>query len=351
MATKATTEPKKTAEILLYGVIDEFWGVGSAWFAQQMAMAEADGAEEIVVRINSAGGSAFEGIAIYNLLANASIPTRAVVDSLAASAASIVLQGADVREMRRGSFVMVHNPWGIVLGDARDMRKGADDLDALAGGLADIYAESTGKSLSEIREIMDAETWYSGSDAVDSGFADEVLKKSRAKVALRNQAMIMKGYRNIPEAVATMAGIRAASAGDPETQTIPADPPADDTETEDEPTEDDAPPAPAPEPQPTPPAPAAPTEPAPPAPAEEETIPAAYAREVASICARAGIADRIDGYLDSRTPIATVKDDALAALCKAQDATHVDGRKPAKVAGADPYGWAARLKAAGAFVN
>lgn len=329
---------KTTAEILVYGVISGFWGVGSAWFAEQMAAAADAGVEEIVVRINSVGGSVFEGIAIYNALASSEIPTRAVVDGLAASAASIILQGADSREMRRGSFVMVHNPSGFCMGESADMRKMADDLDAISGGLIDIYSESTGKSADDIRAIMDAETWYSAQAAVDEGFADEVLKKSRAKVAPSNQAVILRSYRNLPEAVAKMAGVKAAAEvpedeeGAVETEAQPADEP------ETDPIEPD--PAPAPE---------APAEDPVPAAEPEPVVPEAYAREVASLCVKAGMADRIEGYLAARTPIETIKDEALAALCARQE--HVDGRKPAKTSGGDPHGWVARLKAAGAYCN
>lgn len=337
-----TKTETKTAEILVYGVIDEFWGVGSAWFARQMSAAAEAGATEIVVRINSAGGSVFEGISIYNALASSEIPTRAVVDGLAASAASIILQGADTREMRRGSFVMVHHPAGVAMGDSRTMRKMADDLDAIAGGLVDIYAESTGKTDDEIREMMDAETWFGAKDAVEAGFADEVLKNSRAKVAPRNQVVVLRAYRNLPEAVAKMAGVTATAetpSGDEDGEmTIEPEAPAE-SEGEGAAPEPEKPDPEAPKP------PVAAEEPA------EKTVPEAYAREVATICARAGMADRIDGYLASRTPIETVKDDALAALCKAQDATHVDGRKPAKVSSEDPYNWRQALSRANAYAN
>lgn len=130
-------------------------------------------ASTIKVRINSPGGSVFEGMAIYNELADHKAKIVTQVDSLAASMASIIALAGKERRIYRNAQFMIHNPWGIMLGDHRDFRHEADLLESIRDQLAEIYVQASGKSMADIQKWMDDETWFTGAKAVDSGFMTE----------------------------------------------------------------------------------------------------------------------------------------------------------------------------------
>lgn len=171
LVVKNAAGPK--AVIRIYDEIG-FFGVS----AEDVAAALEDiTAPEIEVQINSMGGDAFDGVAIYNALRShpAQVTTR--VDSLAASAASIIAQAGDKRVMLTGSQMMIHDAWGLAIGNAGVMRDTADVLDKLSNTLADIYQERSGRD--GMRDQMLAESWYTHDEAVEAGLADEAVKPSK----------------------------------------------------------------------------------------------------------------------------------------------------------------------------
>src|SRR5690606_11727181 len=89
----------------------------------------------------------------------------------------------DEVHMSEGAFLMIHNPWGGVIGEASDMRKYADLLDKIGDSIAGIYASATGKSVKEMLDLMDAETWLNAADAEEWGFADAVEETPAAQNA------------------------------------------------------------------------------------------------------------------------------------------------------------------------
>ena len=130
---------------------------------------------EIQVRLNSPGGAAFEGIAILNLLRAHPAKITAVVDGLAASAASIIAVGCDETIMSPGGQLMIHNPFCGAWGEASDLQKAINMLTALQSSMASLYAEATGEgSIEDWAAVMDAETWYTADEAVEAGLADVV---------------------------------------------------------------------------------------------------------------------------------------------------------------------------------
>jgi ATP-dependent protease ClpP protease subunit len=166
-------QPKgATNELMLYGVIGDYWSYLDAQSVIERVKAMGDVAE-IVVRINSGGGYLFEGLAIFNYLANH--PARIIVrvDGLAASMASVIAMAGDVISIPENAFLMIHNPWNIVAGNADDLRREADLLDQMKGSLVSIYAEVTGIEREEIARMMDEETWLNGVQALELGFATE----------------------------------------------------------------------------------------------------------------------------------------------------------------------------------
>lgn len=160
-----------TAVVRLYDEIS-WWGISADQFGAELA---AITASKIRVEINSPGGDVFDGIAIYNALRAhpAHVTTR--VDGIAASIASIIAQAGDHRVMLGAAQMMIHDPWGMCIGSAVEMRGFADILDAQAGVLAGIYARRAGRTVDEMRALMAAETWLTDTGAVAAGLADEVI--------------------------------------------------------------------------------------------------------------------------------------------------------------------------------
>ena len=148
------------------------------------------------VRINSGGGLVFEGVAIYNALARHPAHIVVHIDSIAASIASVIAMAGDEIRISEGSNIMIHKPWSGAWGDAEMLRKEADILDKLESGIIDIYAARTGAKRSDLVAWVGAETWFTGQEAVDAGFADEMIPAKKKKPA--NSALLGL-FKNTPQ--------------------------------------------------------------------------------------------------------------------------------------------------------
>jgi ATP-dependent Clp endopeptidase proteolytic subunit ClpP len=146
-------------------------GISAKDFVTELAAIKAS---SIALHINSPGGSVFDGQAIYNALQRHPASVTTYVDGLAASIASVVALAADKVVMAANSLFMIHNPTGMTMGTAEDMRKMGDVLDKVQGTIAGVYVEKTGLPEDEISAAMNNETWYSADEAKALGYADEV---------------------------------------------------------------------------------------------------------------------------------------------------------------------------------
>lgn len=172
----AATDGADATTITIYDVIGEDWWSGGGFTDIKMAaILRSIGEKDVTVNINSPGGDMFAGIAIYNMLAQHKGAVTVNVMGLAASAASIIAMAGDTINMATGSFMMIHNAWGVVVGNKLDMRAAADTFDGFDGALADIYEARTGMKRAEIVALMDSETWMGAGDAVKRGFADATI--------------------------------------------------------------------------------------------------------------------------------------------------------------------------------
>ena len=159
-------------EIKLYDPIDSWggvWGINAKEVADALADVEAD---RLSVRINSPGGDVFEGIAIHNLIADHPATVDVHVDSLAASIASVIAMAGDTITINRGGEMMIHNAWGVSVGDSADMRQYADLLERQSTKAAKIYAARAGGTVESWMEAMANETWYDADEAIDAGLAE-----------------------------------------------------------------------------------------------------------------------------------------------------------------------------------
>jgi ATP-dependent protease ClpP protease subunit len=198
-------------EIYLYDTISAIWGIGAAQFAKDLSALGP--VKAIDLRINSDGGDVFEGRAIYTQLANHPARVVAHVDGLAASIASLIAMAADEIRMADGSFMMIHNAWGLAIGEAAEMRRTADLLDSVTATIADSYAARTKQPVADIRTMMDAETWMTAQEAVDKRFADVLDEPVKAAASVRDPSR----FRHLPAALhprraaaaARVAGTRA----------------------------------------------------------------------------------------------------------------------------------------------
>lgn len=194
------------SDIVLYGTVGGgFWG-DEGFTAAQVVRALA-GKGDVTVRLNSGGGAAFEGAAIYAALAAHPGKVRVVIEGIAASAASLVAMGGSEIEMADGAMMMVHDPamWiSSGRGTADDHRRDADMLDKLAGTYAAVYAKRSKTKPDEARAVMRAETWMGADEAVSMGYADRKADKPAAEAA----AFDFTIYDHAPEHLRVMAQAR-----------------------------------------------------------------------------------------------------------------------------------------------
>lgn len=171
-------------EILLYGDVGDPWGWGDGFAPADVAQAlAAHGAGDITVRINSGGGIAWDGTAIFSLLKAHPGQVTVIIDGIAASAASLIAMAGDAIEMRGGAMMMIHDASGITWGTAADHEKSAGMLDKLSGQYARIYSERSARSEADIRAYMLAETWFTAEEAVEAGLATAVASTPSIETA------------------------------------------------------------------------------------------------------------------------------------------------------------------------
>lgn len=161
---------------------EDFWTGGGVTAKRVAAQLRAIGDRPVEVQINSPGGDMFEGIAIYNVLREHPQPITVKVMGMAASAASIVAMAGDTVEIGAASFLMIHNCWVMAVGNRIDMQETADWLAPFDTAMAEVYAARTGQKLETISKWMDAETYMSGSLAIERGFADALLPVDQLQV-------------------------------------------------------------------------------------------------------------------------------------------------------------------------
>jgi ATP-dependent Clp endopeptidase proteolytic subunit ClpP len=208
----------------IYDVIDSFWGQSAKDFVTDISAHS--GIDEIHVHINSPGGSVFDGLAIFNFLRAHAASVTTYVDGLAASIASIIALAGEKLVMPENAYLMIHEPWTYTSGNASELLKDVELLTKLTDSLANIYSERCGKDVEEIKTLMAAETWQTGKEAKEYGFATETTAPEKIAAKYR----MTDNFRNVPEAVKAMLEKKPE---EPEKQEVPAPPEANEPETPD----------------------------------------------------------------------------------------------------------------------
>ena len=186
-------------ELWLYGEIssESWWGdeVTPQTFTDDLkALGDV---KSLDMYIFSPGGDVFAGMAIYSILNRFEGQITAHIDGLAASIATVVAMAADKIIIPENASFMIHNAWTMFVGNKKDLTEMLAQLEAIDNQITDIYTARTGKDRDEIVALMDAETWMSGAEAVQNGFADELIenKKIAAKVSLA----LLDKYHSAPD--------------------------------------------------------------------------------------------------------------------------------------------------------
>lgn len=131
------------------------------------------GSSKINVRINSYGGEVGEGLAIYNALKESKAEIVTYCDSMACSIASVIFMAGSKRIISKYGYLMIHNAWSGLCGNANELRKAADDLEKFTNASVDAYSSATGISKEEIQAMLDNETVLDSDEAIEKGFATE----------------------------------------------------------------------------------------------------------------------------------------------------------------------------------
>lgn len=162
--------------INIYDIVGEDWWTGQGMTAKVVSsILRKNKGKEINVNINSPGGSFFEGLAIYNLLKEHDADVTVRIVGMAASAASVIAMAGTTIKIAEAGYLMIHNAWNCICGNKNDMRDMADVLSQFDQTMVNIYAKKTGMDKDELEDMCNAETWISGADAVEKGFATQFL--------------------------------------------------------------------------------------------------------------------------------------------------------------------------------
>jgi ATP-dependent protease ClpP protease subunit len=361
----------KGAEIVIYDEIGAF-GIPAKTFLDELKALGP--VAELTVRINSPGGSVFDGVAIYNALKRHDASITVWIDGIAASIASMIAMAGDEVVMPENAMLVLHDPSGLVAGTASEMRATADALDKMAASMVAAYRDKSGRDDAEIEALMAAETWLSAEEAVARGLADRVAQPvkmaahfdlSRFHNPPPQLAAILtsstpkedemsdpqKTRPRKPDAVEVTAPGTAAT--EPSTEQIAA--------AEDDPPAEAAGSAPAPAAAGEPPqvtavvpgaaranqaTPTGPVTAAQPSAqvidldavrAEERRATLAYVAEVHELCAIAGRGDLAAGFVAKATPVAQIRRSLLEARAAEDEATAIRSQvRPAMTEPAQP---------------
>lgn len=189
--------------ITVFDVIGEdYWNGGGVTAKRISSALRSIGPKAVTVEINSPGGDMFEGLAIYNLLRDHPAEVTIKIMGLAASAASIIAMAGDRVIMGLGSFLMIHNCWGVVVGDQNAMREAADVFAPFDAAMGDIYAARSGMKAADVAAMMNAETFINARDAVAKGFADDVMEDATADAATQARAGSVNARRRLDSILA-----------------------------------------------------------------------------------------------------------------------------------------------------
>ena len=211
------------AEVTIYGNISDKvdWESGEInleFFSNDLAYLEEEDINTLIIRINSAGGDVFAATAIYSRLKEFKAKKIVKIDGWAASAATIIAMAGDEIEIAPNGSLMIHDPLFGLEGyfNAKDLTKYIEQLETIKKSIINAYKTKTGKTEEELAQLMEAETWYTGQEAVDAGFCDRLMFEEADVAASANGDIKVNGilmvsdFKNLPTTVLNRSQNHAA---------------------------------------------------------------------------------------------------------------------------------------------
>ncbi len=170
----------KNGKIYLYDTIDVPGSGGVSGLDVIDALDSFDGGD-VEIHINSPGGSAFEGISIYNSLKSYPGKVTTYNDSVAASISSIIFLAGEERQAAPGSFFMMHNAWSYYGGNAEELRKHAELLEQADDTLIGIYESETNWNRDTVQNLMRVESWLSSDEQLSNSVAHNLTRREKVE--------------------------------------------------------------------------------------------------------------------------------------------------------------------------
>lgn len=197
------------SDIYIYGEIanDKIWDedVTPCEIKEELMRLKAN--TKVTLHINSPGGSVFAGMTIYNTLSVLAQHVTARIEGLAASIASVVAMAANTVYIPDTAMIMLHNPSGVARGESDEMRKTAELLDTVKGIIISVYEKKTGLPYKQLSDMMDAETWLTGQEAIPLNFSDgagtdnivNIARKANGSVIFNGLAVDVSKFKAFPK--------------------------------------------------------------------------------------------------------------------------------------------------------
>lgn len=190
---KAKADDADSAEIWIYDEIGAY-GISAKGFLEELQGVKG---KKLDVRINSPGGSVFDGIAIFNALERQKENITVYVDGIAASIASLIALAGEKTIIAENGLFMIHNPFALAIGDHNEMAKTAEILNKIREAMLNSYSNKTGRSREALIDLMEKETWFTADEALENGFVDEI-SKSMSLAACADFGFAKLGFKNVP---------------------------------------------------------------------------------------------------------------------------------------------------------
>ncbi len=196
-------EAEGAADLYLYGTIRQ-----ACWWDDEDDCVSANGVrkklaalkgKEVNVHINSPGGDVFESIAICNLLKQHDGTVNVYIDAMAGSGASVVATAGEKVFMFANSMQMIHNAWTVAIGNAKELRKVADDLDKISGSVKQSYLAKFVGEESELDQLLDDESFLTAEECLAFGLCSEIIEPKKTEEPEQNikQSLFAKYQKNI----------------------------------------------------------------------------------------------------------------------------------------------------------
>lgn len=198
---KVVNLSSSVTELYIYDYIDKYGGVSAEHFIKILNSTQTD---EIHIRVNSPGGSSFDARSIAAAINSHASVVTAKIDGLCASAATTIVNACDAIDMADGAMYMIHNSMIGVFGNKHELLDAYNFADKVDNELAKDYASRTGIALNDIKAMMDKETWFTATEALESGFITSVLENVKAiknnyDLSVFNNAPKRKTVKNVVE--------------------------------------------------------------------------------------------------------------------------------------------------------